>query len=55
MAEGETSEHILWDKQLRNTFSPILELKILPSTLKYALLGRNEMLSVIIASDLQPE
>ena len=55
MAEGETSEHILWDKQPRNTSFPILELKILPSTLKYAFLGRYETLPVIIALDLQPE
>jgi hypothetical protein len=34
---------------------PALELKQLPSNLKYAFLGVNETLPVIIASDLEPE
>ena len=53
--DKETGEHILWDNRPISTSSPTLELKQLPSTLKYAFLGRNETLPVIIASDLKPE
>ena len=53
--DEETGEHILWDNQPSTISPPTLELKQLPSTLKYAFLGRNETLPVIIASDLKPE
>ena len=53
--DEETGEHILWDEQTSTTPPTILELKLLPSTLKYAFLGENKTLPVIIASDLQPE
>ena len=53
--DEETGEHILRDEQPSTTPPPILELKLLPSTLKYAFLGENETFPVIIASDLQPE